>query len=62
MSEYGFVHSNRIPLSPATLTEKKAARQKLLAEVEARRKQNYLRYIRKLKDNLNKSKSDPIFD
>lgn len=52
MSEYGFIHGNKISLSPATLAEKKAARKKLLDQVNERRKQNYQRYLRKLRDNL----------
>jgi hypothetical protein len=59
MIEYG----SRSPLTHTpTTTEKKQERSKLLAEVEARRQQNYQRYIRKLRDNLNKNKIDLFFD
>ncbi len=44
MIEYGFAHSQRIVLS-SSVQEKKAARRKLLEEVERKRRQNYLRLI-----------------
>jgi hypothetical protein len=59
MTEYGirpqFTHLS-------TTNEKKEERRKLLAEVNARRQQNYQRYIRKLRDNLSKNKIDLFFD
>jgi hypothetical protein len=48
MSEYGFLHSNRIALSLSTIAEKKAARRKILAQVEQRRRENYKRFKRKM--------------
>jgi len=48
MTEYGFVHSNRITSSSSTVEEKKAARKKLLEQVEQRRKQNYIRWKKKM--------------
>jgi len=59
MIEYaGISQLTHIP----TTTEKKQERSKLLAEVEARRQQNYQRYIRKMRDNLNRNKIDLFFD
>ncbi len=47
MSEYGFVHSNRISLSQDSVAEKKAARRKLLERVEQRRRENFRRLMQK---------------
>jgi len=58
MTEYGGISQ----LTHTPTTEKKQERSKLLAEVEARRQQNYQRYIRKLRDNLNRNKIDLFFD
>ena len=62
MTDYGFVHGNRIPLSSSAVLEKKAARKKLLEQVYEKRRLNYQRYIRKLQDNLNKTEIDANFD
>ena len=58
MTEYAGISQ----LTHTPTTEKKQERSKLLAEVEARRQQNYQRYIRKLRDNLNRNKIDLFFD
>jgi hypothetical protein len=47
MTEYGFVHSKRILLSPSEGTKKKEARKKLLEEVFQRRKENYMHLMQK---------------
>ena len=48
MTEYGFVHSRRIFLSSSTVAEKKEARRKLLEQVEQRRRENYIRWHKKM--------------
>ena len=47
MTEYGFAHSRHIALPSHDVQEKKAARRKLLEEVERRRAENHLRFMQK---------------
>jgi hypothetical protein len=48
MTEYGFTHSRRMSLTSDIVREKKEARKKLLEEVFQRRKENYLRWQKKM--------------
>jgi hypothetical protein len=54
MTLYGFVHSNRITLSFSTVAEKKAARRKILAQVEQRRRENFRRLMQKKRLQANR--------
>ena len=48
MTEYGFTHSRRMSLPSNTVQEKKEARRKLLEDVFQKRRENYLRWQKKM--------------